>query len=243
MKPEEETAEKYLSALSLGPVTYEPDGNVPPDFKVGKSLGVEVRRLNQSHFGRSDVKGLEELSIPLRACLEEVLRSFDKEYAGNSYWVVLNYHRPLSIKLSKLKDEMRVALRRFLDGRGTVPCRIKVSDNLAFRIYPSRNVMDRLFRHAGSSDRNSGGWLVPVYISNISHCLTEKSKKISGYKPRYQEWWLLLVDRMAWGLDVKETQEVSSAISQLGNFDKLIVIDQLGNKLLLEILAPHAMPS
>ena len=51
MKPEEKTAEKYLSALSLGPVTYEPDGNVPPDFKVGKSLGVEVRRLNHKTTG------------------------------------------------------------------------------------------------------------------------------------------------------------------------------------------------
>ena len=66
MDESERIVEKYLLALELGTVVFEPDGNIPPDFSVGGRIGVEVRRLNQNYQnsnGRS--QGLEELAIPL----------------------------------------------------------------------------------------------------------------------------------------------------------------------------------
>jgi hypothetical protein len=35
MDATEALAARYLESLGLGPVVYEPDGNVPPDFLLG----------------------------------------------------------------------------------------------------------------------------------------------------------------------------------------------------------------
>ena len=50
MNEEEKIAANYLHSLGFGDVKFEPDGNIPPDFSIGKSVGVEVRRLNQHFF-------------------------------------------------------------------------------------------------------------------------------------------------------------------------------------------------
>ena len=39
MKEEEQIAENYLKGLGIGNVIFEPDGNIPPDFSVGRALG------------------------------------------------------------------------------------------------------------------------------------------------------------------------------------------------------------
>jgi hypothetical protein len=49
MNASERLALAYLHGLDLGPVEFEPDGNIPPDFVVGGRIAVEVRRLNQQH--------------------------------------------------------------------------------------------------------------------------------------------------------------------------------------------------
>src|SRR5437867_2253290 len=95
MKSEEETAERYLAALGLGAVTYEPDGGIPPDFSGGPTIAVEVRRLNQNYFGETDVKGLEQVSIPIEKALAETLATFEAEPSEPSYWVFLHFARPL----------------------------------------------------------------------------------------------------------------------------------------------------
>ena len=58
-------ADRDLRSLELGPVVYEPDGNVPPDFAIDGSIAVEVRRLNQNYEEPDGAEGLEELRIPL----------------------------------------------------------------------------------------------------------------------------------------------------------------------------------
>ena len=33
-------AERYLQILNIGPVRYEPDGNIPPDFAINSTIAV-----------------------------------------------------------------------------------------------------------------------------------------------------------------------------------------------------------
>ena len=48
MDESERIASEYLATLGFNDIQYEPDGNVPPDFVLNKTIAVEVRRLNQN---------------------------------------------------------------------------------------------------------------------------------------------------------------------------------------------------
>ena len=56
--------ERYLQALQLGPIIYEPHRNAPPDFVVDGRIAVEVRRLNQNHVQGATYEGLEQGAPP-----------------------------------------------------------------------------------------------------------------------------------------------------------------------------------
>lgn len=200
MKAEERKAQHYLEGLNLGSVQFEPDGNVPPDFSVGASTAVEVRRLNQHYFGDDDATGLEELAIPMWTLLGEETREFDDWFDGRSYWVAAWFRRPIGGRRRETAKSVRESLEDFLNRGGQAPEELVVSNQLRLTVYSSVPVKGRVFRLAGGVDRDSGGWLVPMYVDNISHCIQEKSAKIARYEDRYDKWWLLLVDFLGWGI-------------------------------------------
>jgi hypothetical protein len=235
MKAEEQTAKDYLEGLDIGSVSFEPDGNIPPDFSVGSSIGVEVRRLNQNYFGEDDPEGLEELAIPLWRILGKETSRFDTQFDGESYWVFVAYERPSQESGGGTAKSVRNALEDFLSRGGHTPDELVVNDNLKLTVYPSSPVQGRVFRLGGGRDRNSGGWLVPMYIDNIAYCIKEKSQKIAPYENRYEIWWLLLIDFMGWGIDDFEESELGSGISSLGRFDRVIVIGNEHGELRLDL--------
>jgi len=209
---------------------------IPPDFTIGSRIAIEVRRLNENYFGGSRTSGLEEVDRPLHSKFKEVLSSYDRDYDGNSYLVALSFRRPLPAVISKIGKQMHVALDGFLRGSRSTPSEVKVYDNLSLEIFPYHAVPNRVFLHATTSDDDSGGIVVQLYATNISHCIGEKSQKIARHKSRYSEWWLLLVDTVAaWDLMPDEVEQVRGGISNIGSFDKLVVIDYLGNKCFLRI--------
>ena len=232
----ERTAKKYLEKLSIGEVTFEPDGNIFPDFSIASTNGVEVRRLNENYFGDNGTKGLEEVDVPLHHKLREILSSYDSKYDGISYWVGIIFKRPLRGGIIEAGTDMRKALDNFLENPRTTLCELKVNGNISLQIIPASPVPNHLFRHGLSSDDDSGGSVVKLYSKNISHCIHVKSQKIASHKERYSKWWLLLVDTMMfWNLEANEVHQVRSAIPNIGSFDKLVVIDYHGDKCLLEI--------
>lgn len=125
----------------------------------------------------------------------------------------------------------------FLEGTRTTPCSLKVGNNIWFGVYPAKPFPNRVFRHAVTSDDDSGGLMVELYVQNISHCIEEKAQKIAPHKNRYNEWWLMLVNTMmAWNnLDSYEVQQARTGIANHGGFNKIIVIDYFGKNCLLEI--------
>src|SRR3990167_3153303 len=122
MNQEEKTAEKYLVGLSRGVVKFEPDGNIPPDFSLASTIGIEVRRLNQNYFDGNRAEGLEERSIPLEQIFKRVLNSFDKKFNEHSYWVSIIYQRPLRDGGKTVAADMRKALESFLEGTRKTRC-------------------------------------------------------------------------------------------------------------------------
>jgi hypothetical protein len=65
-----------------------------------------------------------------------------------------------------------------------------------------------------------------LYIENIRKCITRKSNKILSNKQNYPFWVLVLVDSMEWNLCNSERENIQASISDLGEFNSLIVIDK-----------------
>jgi hypothetical protein len=146
------------------------------------------------------------------------------------------YDRPLPGNAKSTIKDMHQALDSFLDSPRKTPVELKVNGKIWFTIHPSRPVPGRVFRPAIYSDDDSGGMVTQLYVRNISHCIQEKVQKVSLYLPRYQEWWLLLVDAIgAWQLEPEEVQQIRSAITSIGCFRKALIIDYSGKNCLLQV--------
>ncbi len=239
MKPEEFIAHRYLKSISLGDVVFEPYRNSPPDFAIAEQIGVEVRRLNQHYFGKSKPEGLESLEHAINRAFVDVLRSFDKNYQGESYFVKIEFQRPLASTISTIKKQMREALSYFLTEKHAVPCNLQVNDFVSFYIFRSEPEISRVFQPAGQFDADGGGSVFHMYFDNISYCIKEKNSKTNRFLSRYDVWWLLLVDTMLWVFSEEQILELKNQLPSLGNFQKLIIIDR-GGQLLFEFTPPHS---
>ena len=239
MRPEEDAVAKYLEKTQGENVVFEPDGNVPPDFAVNSDIAVEVRRLNQQFMDGKKMEGLEQVSFSIMDVLKEVLVSFDPQYVGKTFGLHIDYERPLNQEMAELKAGMRTALQNFLDADFALPATIQVSESVEFWLYSSVPVNGRVFLQAGEMERDAGGAVISEYIDNIRYCIAKKSSRIGPYRARYKEWWLYLVDTMELGLDYNEIKTVTSAITDLGGFDKVKIVTRNGRHLILDLASKH----
>lgn len=234
MNREEQIAETYLRSLGFMSVVYEPDGNIPPDFLLDDTIAVEVRRLNQHSLKEGQARGLEEARIPLFTLMESCLSKFDKMYDSRSYWVSVRFQRPVG-KSNSNKRTIVKALIDFLSNPPQLPCNIRVTQSIYLQIFPSQTVNGRVFRFAGGTDRDSGGWVLSEFEKNFKHCVEEKTQKIKAHKDKYVSWWLILVDHIAHGFEENEKNEVKTTVSKNNSWEKVIVLDSLSGKKILEI--------
>ena len=234
MNREEQIAETYLRSLGFMSIVFEPDGNIPPDFSLDGSIATEVRRLNQHSLREGQARGLEETRIPLFALLESCMSEFDKLYDGRSYWVSVRFRRPVGKSKSNKKAIVK-ALIDFLNNPPQLPSNIRVTQSIYLHIYPSQTVDGRVFRFAGGTDRDSGGWVLSEFEKNFKHCVEEKTQKIKAHKDKYASWWLVLVDHIAHVFEDNEKDEVKATVSTNSSWEKVIVLDSLSGKKILEI--------
>jgi hypothetical protein len=109
MDDSEKAVYEYLMARRLGPIIYQPDGNVPPDWLVDGRIAVEVRRLNQNETTDSGYRGLEETSKPLTQFVRRALAEAGPPIDGTTWFVHYSYQRPLP-PFKELKRRFSTAL-------------------------------------------------------------------------------------------------------------------------------------
>ena len=126
------------------------------------------------------------------------------------------------------------ALTDFLNRPSQLPCDVKVTENIYFHIFSSQAVEGKIFRFAGGTDRESGGWVLSEFIMNFKHCVEEKTQKIKNHQDEYFLWWLVLVDQIAHGFDENEKDEIKSMVSVNISWNKVIVLDSLSGNNVLE---------
>lgn len=232
MKREEKITEDYLISLGFKDIVFEPDGNIPPDFSIEGKIAVEVRRLNQNYFAEDKASGLEEATIPLFKLLETSLKKFDSQYIGNSYWISIRFSRP--IPNGKVTQKAIInSLTDFLNNPTPLPCWIQATETIFLHVSESQPVKDRVFRFAAGVDRESGGFVLPEFKKNFDYCMKEKSEKIKEHYSRYDSWWLVLVDSVAYGFSEADKREIKSMVRINSIWDKVIVLNSLkGNNIL-----------
>lgn len=230
MKFEEELAFRYLS--TLGVPDYEPNGNRPPDFSLPGNRAIEVRRLNQNKFTENKTEGLENASFTIEGALQESIDNINKGSLNGRYLITIRYQRPFLLKRRILAKYFENVFRDELIKPGPFPREIKVADNIWIVIYETKSLTNKTLSWAATSDWDSGGFLVQLYIDNISHCISDKTTKVQPYRDEYKYWWLFLVDFI--GLTPSVISDIQNSIKIQPPFDRISVLDPVNNKLVFD---------
>jgi hypothetical protein len=223
MDAAEKRVAQFLAHLGYTKIVHEPDGKVPPDFLVDDRIAVEVRRLNQSHKVGTKNKGLEETRIPLWQKVKSLALSLGPPTQGVSWFVFFRFSRPVEWK--KLKPKVRAALQNFKAAPITNGVRQKLTAGFELQIFKAALPRSTFYVMAGLSDDQSGGWLIDELEKNLRLYIDEKTKKVREYRAKYPEWWLVLVDFIAYGLDEFDIEQFQARVTVSHSWDRVIVID------------------
>lgn len=225
MNKDEKRAKEFLEK-HYSNIQFEPIKNAPPDFLINNNIAVEVRRLNQNHFDGDKIKGLEEVDIPLHHAIYEVLNSFRDRFNGTTYYILVNFQRPLKSSIHEIKNELSKSLEKFLSSNWSLPTKVNLDENVGIEIIQRTEPIENELFHLGSSyDNDTGGGVGNIYFNNIDFCLTDKSKKIAKVNTTYDEWWLILLNHIYFlGLENQRRIEFLKSELSLRNFDKLLIL-------------------
>ncbi len=222
MKKEEEIAKIYLEHIGYASIEYEPDGNVPPDFVINREIAVEVRRLNQHYMKGGLIKPLEELEYSLLARIKTLLSQYESIEASHSVFVIVSFERPLKASKNLLKE-----VKTALDGHLLILDQtkmVKVNQNLTLSFHPASKRHKSVFLLGGSSDGDSGGFVVADLIAHLPMIVKEKEGKVQSYFSKYKTWWLVLIDTIGYGLDDHDLNQLNENPPFKTVFDKVLLI-------------------
>lgn len=227
MDASEKSVSVYLANRGYGALVYEPDGNVPPDFLIDGRIAVEVRRLNQNDDTAEGLRGLEETAKPLHAAVTKVLTALGPPTTGVSWFVIYTFSRPLP-SWRQLERTLAGALRRFQEEPSDQPTAIRIARRFTLRSVRASKTHPTFFVLGGSSDRDGGGFIVAEMARNLRICIDEKSRKVARFLDRYPEWWLVLEDRIGYGvLDESDQHDLRELISVDDPWCKIVLVNPL----------------
>lgn len=225
MDDSERTAYEYLGSCGFDRRDYEPDGRVPPDFVVDGRIAVEVRRLNQMRQADGEARGLEQIQRSLAEKVPLLLKNLGASAEGDSWFVFLSFRRPLP-PWRQLRVRLREHLNAFARDSARVNSKIRVERNLTIHLDRAASAHHDFFVFGGYCDHDAGGWLLSELERNMAICLREKSAKISPFRAKYPEWWLILIDRISHArIHGAEVPELRNLLHGLADWDRVLLVD------------------
>ena len=166
---------------------------------------------------------MEETSIPLAMRMNKLLASFGSAQDGESWYVFYRFTRP--IEWDSIEIELRQVLSEFKQRSSRGKSTLMSSGTIEVVVFRAPRPRDSFYVLGGSSDQDSGGWLLEKLEENIIYCAKEKWQKISNVKSRYPVWWLALVDHIGFSLDDFERELFIEKVSIDHEWDKILIID------------------
>ncbi len=223
MNRDETLVKQFLTSLDMGPITYEPDGSIPPDFLVNGRIAVECRRLNKHYLHNGRPRGLEEDSIPLLQSLENLLSEFGPPCDGRSWFVMLRVKRPLA-PWRLLRGRLKAALQGAIAAPDVSIVEIPIEKGFTVRIAPATPNPHWTFAIGAFTDFDRGGWVVADVISNLTVYVNDKTNKVRTHRAKYPTWWLILVDYIGYARD---GVDVRSHFKRPAEWDRLVLLSPI----------------
>jgi hypothetical protein len=211
---------EHLVKRGCSDIVYEPDGKVPPDFRVDGAIAVEARRLNQ-HDSTGE-HGLEETRIPLTMRLSSLIRSMPS-VSADTKWIGIDMRRPLPAWI-EVVPKVREFLSRIDAGKSRQGSTVAIG-NLELEYHTSSSSESGAFKVATILDRDWGGLVLANLLHNLDLCVAEKSRKTAAYRAGYEQWWLALVDTIGYHLEEPERQELREAFTLQHDWDQVVLIN------------------
>lgn len=226
-----------MTSLGMGAVYYEPDGNIPPDFTVDGRIAVEVRRLNQHSKAGGEVEreGLEQLDISLRQRIRKYISTYSRSVNGESWYVGYKFKRPLEA-WDVLRPKLDVVLREFIAAPDRKAKKLRIAKNFEIDFMKAGADHGSFFVLGANMDEDSGGWVMLELERNLRICIAEKEEKVAPYRQRYPEWWLVLEDRIDYGVAIEDRARVKTEVlSRIEHtFQRIVLLDPTGRKAAFE---------
>jgi hypothetical protein len=221
MDRSETLAQQYLQSLELGPVVYEPDGQIPPDFVIDGRIAIEVRRLNQNHETSDGYEGLESVEAGLLRFVEKLLPRYGPAPGGRGWWFSFDFRRPVDGRA--VKRALPKALEAFKAAPAPHGVDLRLTPTFELEIRPASIAVEHFFMMGSYSDYDAGGFVAGEIIRNLQLCIAEKAAKIAPYRTRYAEWWLVLPDHIGPDLNKDERATIGEHVD-LQMFSRVVLI-------------------
>ena len=229
---EERVAYEHLLFRGHLDVVYEPDGNITPDFLVDGHIAVEVRRLNQNDFNVMPHRGLEESEIPLRMHLVRLLASYGT--SNVTRFIGLDFRRPLP-KWSVIEKGARTFLDNVVAGALPEGVMRMVAPNVKLEYLCAVADARDAFELGVENDDDWGGWLLEQFDKNLRLCVDKKARKFAQFRSRYPEWWLVLIDQVAYGLTEHDRLLFRQNTRIEHDWDKIIIVSPIDHSYYFEM--------
>ncbi len=225
-------AGKYLQTLNFTEVKYEPLGNVTPDFLLDKTVAVEVRRINNNYIDGDNLLSIENLEIPLIKNIKKVIDNYFYSSHANSAYISINFLKQITIQTKKnIIKKVKKLLKKH--SRCINEDKIyKIAQLLEITFTPT-DKKSNIYIYTGCN--GDVLWLVHQLHQNIQLVIEEKNKKIEKNFHLYNEWWLVLVDSIIYGLDSEDFKELKKIKFNKQKFTKVIILSPKGNFKTFEI--------
>lgn len=216
---------EYLRSLGYTDIVYEPDGNVPPDFLVNKSIAIEVRRLNQNvNSAAGGTEGIEEAFIPLWQAMNRYLPTLGPSISGESWYVSIRMRRPVD-QWRKLKPLIQSVLRKFMQSPARQATTLEITSQLKLELRPAGATLSSFFVLGTGLDFDAGGFVLAEILRNLTLCIAEKEQKVAPYKHKYSEWWLVLPDHIGGGLGTEDRRQFREIPPLIHFWDKIVLLN------------------
>ena len=220
----EQLVAEYLSHQGIQSVVYEPDGNMPPDFVIDGRIAVEVRRLNQNEETEAGPRGLEEIRIPLSQRIERFVETLGPLGSGESWFVSHTIRRPVP-PWKRIETFLRERLTVFSGQASRRETEYVLDRGFRVRLFRASKPHPTFFLLGGSSDRDSGGFVLAEMVRNIRICVEDKVAKVAELRSRYPEWWLVLVDHIGYGLSSADQDELRALVELSAGWDRIVLVN------------------
>ncbi|MBC5774568.1 hypothetical protein H8S95_10895 [Pontibacter sp. KCTC 32443] len=229
MNREEEIVFNYLTYKAYEEIQYEPNKqgnnrNIPPDFSIRGSIGIEVRRLNQHYITSAKTEPLEQVDFNLIPKINSLLKSYNKIDFDKSAFVMINFRRPINPNKNLLR-KLKQALDDHLDSLDT--SKTLYFKNLKLEMLPASTVLESAYHLGAIVDADSGGGVVSNIYKNLEVIINEKQTKVNPQLEKFDSWWLILVDYISYGLTSYDLQQLNSLPPFEHSFDKVILLSPL----------------